>query len=354
MQPFRYERPTRLSDAVRLASEDGAMLYAGGTTMLDLMKHGVYRPGVVVDITSLDAPAMRRIAIEGDGSGGERLRLGALVSMNAAAENADVKDRAPAISESLWLAASPQLRHMATLGGNVMQRTRDPYFRDPAWLELAEEAGTDNGEGAYGVTPFGDGRLTSVHQPTRLSAVLGVTATDTASYPGDFAQSLVAFDTIVEIEGPNGARTLPFTDLHVHPTDKRSEAEYARLDPGEIITGFTVPLTPALTRSIYLKARDRESYAFANASAAVGLELEDDDETVREVRIGLGGVATVPWRSREAEDALRGQTLTKDTARAAGETAFANATTHEHNAFKVPLGINVIAKALMTLKGMEA
>ena len=354
MRPFSYKRPASLSEAVRLAAQDGAMLYAGGTTMLDLMKHGVYRPERIIDITRLDAPAMRCIAVESDGNGGERLRLGALVSMNTAAENTAIKDRAPAVSESLWLAASQQLRHMATLGGNVMQRTRDPYFRDPAWLELAEGGDSDDGQGAYGVTPFGDGRLTAIRQPTRLSAVLGVTDTDTASYPGDFAQSLVAFDTTVEIEGSNGARTLLFEDLHVRPADKRSEGEYARLEPGDIITGFSIPLNPAVQRSIYLKARDRESYAFANASAAVGLELEGDGETVREVRIGLGGVATVPWRSTEAEDALRGQTLTENAAQAAGEAAFATAVTHEHNAFKVPLGINVIAKALMTLKGMEA
>ena len=354
MRPFRYERPTRLTDAVRLAGMDGAMVYAGGTTMLDLMKLGVYRPETVVDITRLEEPALRRIAVEGDGNGGT-LRFGALVSMNAAAENADVKRLAPSMSESLWLAASQQLRHMATLGGNVMQRTRDPYFRDPAWLQLAEgEVGDASGQGAYGVTPYGDGRLTAVRQPTRLSAVLGVTDTDTASYPGDWAQSLVAFDATVEIEGADGPRTMPFAELHVLPADKRSENEYVRLAPGEIITGFSVPLTPALARSIYLKARDRESYAFANASAAIGLEFEADGETVREVRIGLGGVATVPWRSTEAEDALRGQPLTEANARAAGEAAFVDAITHEHNAFKVPLGINVIARALTTLKTMEA
>ena len=348
MRPFLYDRPASLSDAVSMARADGAMLYAGGTTMLDLMKLGVYRPARVVDITHLPEPSMRRIAVEGD-----RLRLGALVSMHEAAENRDVKTLAPAMSESLWLAASQQLRHMATLGGNVMQRTRDPYFRDPAWLELADaEPAGDTGERGYGMTPYGDGRLTAIQQPTRLSAVLGTTDTDTASYPGDWAQSLAAFDATVEIEGPNGARTMPFTDLHIRPADKRSEADYARLEPGEIITGFSVPLTPALKRSIYLKARDRESYAFANASAAVGLEMDGD--TVREVRIGLGGVATVPWRSTEAEDALRGGPLTEETARAAGEAAFRDAVTHEHNAFTVPLGINVIAKALMTLKTMEA
>ena len=347
MQPFNYQRPARLTQAIEMAGADGAMLYAGGTTMLDLMKLGVYRPETVVDITFLDEPSMKRIAVEGN-----RLRLGALVTMHDAAENADVKSRAPAISESLWLAASSQLRHMATLGGNVMQRTRDPYFRDPAWIELVEagDAAPMPGTG-YGNTPYGDGRLTKVHEAGRLSAVLGTTENDTASYPGDLAQSLVAFETVVEIDGPNGARTMPFAELHIAPADKGNETDYARLEPGEIITGFSVPLNAMTARSIYLKARDRECYAFANASAAVGLEM--DGETVRDVRIGLGGVATVPWRSTAAEDAIRGQALTEENALAAGQAAFGDAKTHEHNAFKVPLGTQVIAQALMTLKQME-
>ena len=350
MKPFAYDRPTRLREAVNMAGREGAMVYAGGTTMLDLMKLGVYRPERVVDITFLQEPRMREIRVEG-GEGNRRLRFGALVSMHAAAENADVKRLAPAMSESLWLAASSQLRHMATLGGNVMQRTRDPYFRDPAWLELTDAAPGRSPRSNYGSTPYGDGRLSAVRAPTRLSAVLGTTDTDTASYPGDWAQSLVAFEARVEVEGPDGARTLPFSRLHIAPADKRNETDYARLARGEIITGFSVSLTPALARSIYIKARDRESYAFANASAAVGLEMDGD--MVKDLRIGLGGVATVPWRSREAEDAIRGKALTQENALAAGEAAFAEARTHEHNAFKVPLGIQVVAQALMTLKDME-
>ena len=167
-------------------------------------------------------------------------------------------------------------------------------------------------------------------------------------YPGDWAQALIAFDAVVETVGQRGGRTIPFADLHRLPGDT-PELE-TNLTPGEVIVGYTVPLTPALRRSLYLKIRDRQSYAFANASAAVGLELEDDGETVREVRIGLGGVATKPWRATEAEAALKGQPLTEQNARAAGEAAFADAQTFQHNAFKVPLGVNVIVKALLTLK----
>nr|WP_298373711.1 FAD binding domain-containing protein [uncultured Halomonas sp.] len=354
MMPFAYERPTTLTDAVRMASEPGAMLYAGGTTMLDLMKLGVYRPRRIVDITFLEDSGLRRISVDNN-----RLYLGALVTMHAAAEHEAVKDNAPVVSESLWLAASQQLRHMATLGGNVMQRTRDPYFRDPSWLRFAKGQGNDqdsdqdsdqSGAG-YGFTPYDDQRLAAVRQPTRLSAMLGTTDTDTMSYPGDFAQSLVAFDAQVEIMGLDGSRVLAFSELHVAPTDRDAQFDFVRLSPGEIITGFTLALTPALSNSLYIKARDRESYAFANASAAVGLEMQGD--TVSDVRIALGGVATIPWRARAAEDALRGGTLTAQTMRRAGEAAFAKAKTHPHNAFKVPLGINVIVHALTTLQKLE-
>ena len=350
MRPFVYERPERVSDAARLAANDGArrvsapregaVIYAGGTTMLDLMKLDVAAPERLVDVTRLSDPRLREIRIEpGAGAdGADRLRLGALVTMHAAAEHADVKARAPVLSESLWLAASQQLRHMATLGGNVMQRTRCPYYRDPGWAACNKR---DPGSGCA-----------MRGGANRLAAVLGTSEACVAMYPGDWAQALVAFDAAVEVTGPDGARTLAFDELHRLPGNA-PELE-TNLGPGEIITGYAVTLTPALARSIYLKARDRDSYAFANASAAAGLELEADGETVRDARLGLGGVATVPWRAREAEDALRGQPLTEANARRAGEAAFANAEPLEHNGFKPALGRNVIVKALMALHGLEA
>ena len=342
MRPFVYERPETVGAAARRAGDaaervsapaSGPVIYAGGTTMLDLMKLGVARPERVVDVTALTDPALRRIRIDGS-----TLRLGSLVTMYDAAEHADVKARAPVLSESLWLAASQQLRHMATLGGNVLQRTRCPYYRDPSWAACNKR---DPGSGCAmrgGVN--------------RLAAVLGTSEACVAMYPGDWAQALIAFDATVQVIGPGGGRTLPFAELHRAPGDT-PELE-TNLGPGEIIVGYAVPLTPAVERSIYLKARDRESYAFANASAAVGLELEADGETVREVRIGLGGVASRPWRASEAEDLLTGGPLTEENARRAGEPAFEGAEPLEHNAFKVPLAIEVIAKALTTLKALEA
>ena len=338
MRPFTFEQPARAKEAAQLAQNptarlsaptSGSVLYAGGTTMLDLMKLDVIQPDSVVDVTRLQDPNLRRVRM----SGGQ-LRLGSLVTMNEAAENEDVKQNAPVLSESLWLAASQQLRHMTTLGGNVLQRTRCEYFRDPTF-EACNKRNPGSGCAAIGGI-------------NRLNAVLGTSENCIAMYPGDWAQALVAFDAVVETVGQRGSRTIPFADLHRLPGDT-PELE-TNLQPGEVIVGYTVPLTPALKHSLYLKIRDRQSYAFANASAAVGLELEDDGDTVREVRIGLGGVATKPWRATEAESALKGQPLTEQNARAAGEAAFADAQTFQHNAFKVPLGVNVIVKALLTLK----
>ncbi|KIT17561.1 FAD binding domain-containing protein [Jannaschia aquimarina] len=332
MDPFFYERPTELTRAAARAAEPGAMIYAGGTTMLDLMKHKVYAPERVIDITRLREPGLREIRRDGD-----LLVLGALVTMHQAAEDATVKAEAPAISESLWLAATQQLRHMATLGGNVLQRTRDPYFRDPSWQAvLTRNDPRDSGE------PEG---------ANRLGAVLGTTETFLASYPGDFAQSLAAFGATVEITGPDGARSLPFTDLHVLPADREAPDQVTRLAPGEIITAFRVDLSPATRRSTYIKVRDRSSYAFANASCAAGLAMEG--ETVADVRLGLGGVATVPWRATAAEEVLRGERPTDDAIKAAAEAAFADARTFHHNAFKVPLGQNTIRRALTVLRDME-
>lgn len=339
MRPYEYVRASSLDDAVAMAADDrprvsapdgGAMIYAGGTTMLDLMKHKVFQPDRVVDILRLEQPGLRAIRVDGD-----TLRLGALVTMHDAAENEDVRRLAPVLSESLWLAASQQLRYMATLGGNVLQRTRCPYYRDPSWKACNKR---EPGSGCA-----------MVGGVNRLAAVLGTSNDCIAMYPGDWAQALVAFDATVKTMGPDGPRTFPFGDLHRLPGN--TPHEETTLAPGEIITGYSVPLTAALRRSIYIKARDRESYAFANASAATGLEMDGD--TVVDVRLGLGGVASVPWRATNAEDYLRGRVLTANTAAEAGRIAFEDARTFEHNAFKTALGPNVIVKALTALMAME-
>ena len=333
MLPFTMERPAALNAAQEAVARDGATPLAGGTTLVDLMKLGVETPDRLVDIKALAGPAaerMRRIE-----AGANELRLGALVRMSEAADDPAVRENYPALSESLWKAASAQLRNMATLGGNALQRTRCHYFRDTSWPCNKREPGS------------GCAALEGIN---RIHAVLGTSESCIASYPGDWAQAMIALDAAVEVEGPDGPRAFPFADLHVPPGDT-PEIE-TTLRPGEIVTGFAVPARPWFRRSLYLKVRDRASYAFAIASAAVALDMADDG-TVREARIGLGGVATVPWRAREAEAALAGRTLDEAAAEEAGRVAFAGATAHGHNDYKIELGSRTVARALLEAAAME-
>ena len=255
--------------------------------------------------------------------------------MSDAAEHAQVRTLYPVISQSLELAASQQIRNMATLGGNVLQRTRCPYFRDTSWSACNKR---EPGSGCAAVAGF-----------NRMHAVLGASDECIATYPGDFAQALIALDADVIIVGANGARQEKFADLHVEPID--SPDIETVLEADELIQAFVVPSGPWTKRSVYVKVRDRESYEFAVSSAAVALDLEGD--RVRNVRIALGGVATVPWRAEEAEASLVGKTLDEASAQAAAEAAFVDAAPREHNGFKVELGKATIVRALLQAKAME-
>ncbi|MCB1883944.1 MAG: xanthine dehydrogenase family protein subunit M [Geminicoccaceae bacterium] len=324
MLPFAYEKPKSLDDAVKALADEGAVPIAGGTTMIDLMKLYVLQPPKLVDIGGL--PGLGEIEETDDA-----VVFGALVRMADAAEHPLLKSDYPALSEALWLAASPQIRNMATLGGNVLQRTRCPYFRDTSYRCNRRVPGSG---------------CDAIGGINRLHAVLGTSETCIASYPGDWAVALAAFDTEVDAVSRAGKRTIAFADLHLRPDD-HPERVHA-LKEGEVITHVRVKKTPLGKASTYYKVRDRESYAFALASVAAALVM--DGETVKDVRLGLGGVASVPWRAREAEDGLKGQELTPETARRAGETAFRDARTYDHNAFKVPLGVETVVEALMSAK----
>ncbi|SMF53410.1 xanthine dehydrogenase YagS FAD-binding subunit [Azospirillum oryzae] len=331
MRPFQYERADTLEGAVKAAGTGGATQFiAGGTTLSDLMKLDVMRPERLVDVNpAAGGPAGR---IEATKSG---LRLGAMVRMAEAAEHPAVKTDYPVIAQALQLAASQQIRNMASLGGNLLQRTRCEYFRQVSWPCNKREPGS------------GCAAMDGVN---RLHAVLGTSDACIASYPGDFAQALVALDAVVEtVREKGGARRIALSDLHRPPGDT-PQVETV-LEPGELITAITVPAGPWTRRSLYLKIRDRDSYAFALASAAVALDL--DGEVVREARIALGGIATVPWRAREAEAALRGKTMDEAAATAAAEAALAGAQPRGDNAFKVPLAKQTIVRALMDAKRME-
>jgi xanthine dehydrogenase YagS FAD-binding subunit len=335
MRPFAYDRAEDVGQAARQGRDTGqgqtdaeTLFLAGGTTVIDLMKLDVLRPRRLVDITPLQA---RYSAIE---IGRDGLRLGALAKMSAAAEHPDVLHDYPVIAESLQLAASAQLRNMATLGGNVLQRTRCPYYRDPSWSECNKR---QPGSGCAAIGGF-----------NRNHAVLGVDQTCIAQYPGDFAVALVALDAQVELNGPDRPRLIPFATLHRPAGQPHLETTLA---PGEVITAFRVPAGAWTRRSLYLKIRDRQSYEFAIASAAVALEL--DGEVVRQARIGLGGMAYRPWRAHEAEALLTGQPLTEANAEAAARAALAGAVTHGDNDYKPELGRRTLVRALMQAKAME-
>jgi xanthine dehydrogenase YagS FAD-binding subunit len=329
MQSFEYERADDLAGAVRAARAPSALYLAGGTTVVDLMRQDVLRPAILVDINGMERQYGR---IEADGRG---LRVGALARMAEAEEHPAIRRDYPVIAQSLQLAASQQIRNIASLGGNVLQRTRCNYFRDPSWSACNKRRPGSGCAALDGVN--------------RMHAVLGVSDHCIATYPGDFAQALVALDATVEVEGPSGARTLHFEELHRESGD-RPDVE-TTLQPAEMITGFIVPAGPWTRRSLYLKIRDRQSYEFALASAAVALHLEDG--AVREARIGLGGVATRPWRAHAAEAALRGRPLDQRAAAEAAEAAFTGARTHGENDFKPELGRRTLVRALLEASRLQ-
>ena len=322
MQPFTYARPDSMEAALQQAALPGAAILAGGTTMVDLMRGDLVAPAHVVDIGHL--PGLSAI----DASG-PVIRFGALARMADAAEDPVLLRDYPALTESLKLAASQQLRNAATLGGNILQRTRCPYFR--------------NGVSACNKRVPGSG-CTALDGQNREMALFGISERCIANYPGDWGTALAAFDTAIELRSAAGTRTVPFADFHLPYGD--DPAMETVLRPGEIITAITVQATPAGRRSTYTKVRDREAYAYALVSAAVALEMDGD--TVTGARISLGGVASKPWRSHEAEAALTGKRLTEAAALEAGAAAFAGAQPRRHNAFKVELGRRVVARAALT------
>lgn len=323
MRDFAYRRAGSADEARRLAAASNAMLLAGGTTLLDLAKCGVVEPDVVIDISRLEGLD----AVEVDASAA---RIGALARMSRVADDAAIRQAFPAVSESLWQAASAQLRNMATIGGNLLQRTRCPYFRDPSAFPACNKRTPGTGCSAIGGV-------------TRNHAVLGTSGACIATNPGDLAVALVAFDAVVHL----GERSVAVDDFFLLPGDT-PDREHA-IAPGEMITAVAIPASAAARRSTYLKVRDRQSYEFAAASAAVGLELEEDGRTIRDLRVALGGVATKPWRARAVEEALRGRVLEAETVRRASRLAVEGAADHGSNRYKIELAPRVVARAIEKL-----
>ncbi|HZT24822.1 MAG TPA: xanthine dehydrogenase family protein subunit M [Pseudolabrys sp.] len=343
MRPFVFARADSAKQAIdahhaadterkNVASVHARSQYvAGGTTLIDLMKLDVMRPELVTDINGLESHTPSGL-IEFSAKG---LWLGALVRMSAAADHPDVRANFPVIAQALDLAASPQLRNMASLGGNVLQRTRCTYFRDTSYEACNKRS---PGSGCAALKGY-----------NRSHAVLGTSDHCIATYAGDFAHALIALDAQVDIAGIDGSRTIPFAKLH-RPLGDTPHIE-TTLEPGELITAFQIPPLPWARRSLYLKIRDRESYEFALASAAVALDL--DGETVRDARIALGGVSALPWRAHEAEALLRGKPLDDAALDAVADNAFEQARPMHHNAFKVELGKRALKRALRQAAAME-
>ncbi|MCF6471109.1 xanthine dehydrogenase family protein subunit M [Nonomuraea sp. MG754425] len=325
MRPYTYTAPATLEEAVRALSEagPGTKVLAGGTTLFDLMKLDIETPPAVVDIRAL--PELAGI----DTAGPRELTFGAGALMADVAADPLLRRDYPALAESLAKAASQQLRNMATVGGNLLQRTRCTYFRGGPPFPCNKRL---PGSGCAAI-----GGLDRGH------ALLGGGDACVATYPGDWAVALIAFDAVLDVTGPRGTRTLPLAGLHVEPGERPDREHTLAWD--EIVTRIRVPVTAAGRGSTYHKVRDRESYAFALASAAVAVTLGEGG-AVEECRVAVGGVATRPWRCPSAEEELAGAVLDRRSARRAGAAAFAGARAGTHNAFRIELGIRTVAEAL--------
>jgi xanthine dehydrogenase YagS FAD-binding subunit len=322
-----YDRANDVEHAIALARQPGAKFIGGGTNLLDLYKSGIEQPLRLVDVSRL---ALDRIdELQGGG-----VRIGATASNTAAANHPLVRARYRVLSEALLGGASAQLRNMATVGGNLLQRTRCYYFTDPAFASCNKRV---PGSGCAARDGF-----------NRIHAILGASEACIATHPSDMAVALCALDAVVQLAGPDGQRQVPIGEFHRLPGDTPHIDSV--IAPGELVTAVDLPPSGFAARSHYLKVRDRASYAFALVSVAVALDLEGD--TVREVRLALGGIAHKPWRAPEAEDVLRGQPLTDEVLRRAAQAALAGAQPLAHNAFKVELAQRAIVRALRVAGGV--
>ncbi|MGW4160923.1 FAD binding domain-containing protein [Streptomyces sp. NPDC004788] len=329
MKPFAYVRPERTEEAVaHLAAHPGARFLAGGTNLVDLMKLGVTDPPLLVDLGALPLDG---VAETPDGG----LLIGATARNSDVAAHPAVRARYPVLSQALLAGASPQLRNAATTGGNLLQRTRCPYFQDTSTPCNKRLPGSG--------CPAREG----VH---RDLAVLGHSAHCVATHPSDMAVALAALDAEVRLRGADGERTVPVAAFHRLPGD-RPDLDTV-IAPGELITGVTLPAPPPGALSAYRKARDRASYAFALASVALVLTVEDGQ--VGHAALAFGGLAHKPWRARAAEEVLRGAPATTETFRRAADAELAAAEPLRDNGFKVPLARNLAVSLLGDLASRAA
>jgi xanthine dehydrogenase YagS FAD-binding subunit len=335
MVPFAYSRALSIEGAAATrarhrsdqAETPGVDFFAGGTDMMQLMRERVRNPERIVDLDNL-------ANLAGIESGPNELHLGALARMSDTAAHPIVREQYPVIAEALLASASPQVRNLATLGGNLLQRTRCGYFRDAVTPCNKREPGSG--------CPALDGQ-------NRLHAILGTSEHCIATYASDFANALLVLDADIRVYGPHGARVVPLAELHRLPGN--TPHTETQLEPGELITGIEVPASAAARRSHYLKVRHRATFEWSIASAAVALEL-DSFGIVRDVRIAVGGVATIPWRLPRAEAALKEKKLDLPSCENAGSFAAEGAVTHGQNAYKKLLIQRTVTRALAEAGGL--
>ncbi len=328
MNPFTYARAGDAANAVQLGSHTSTKYLGGGTNLVDLMRETLERPAALVDVTGLS------IGIEEREDGG--LLIGAAARNTAVAEHRAVRERYPLLARAILAGASAQIRNMATVGGNILQRTRCTYFYDDDGARCNKR---NPGQGCDAIEGF-----------NRIHAILGASPACVATHPSDMCVALAALDARVHLRSIEGERTLPFTEIHRLPEDNPEKDTV--LEPGELITAIELPALAFATRSTYRKVRDRASYAFALVSVAAALEL--DNGKVKDVRLALGGVAHKPWRAWKAEAALKGQPATEQSFRAAAEAELADARPLRDNGFKIELAKRAMTAVLHELREVNA
>lgn len=340
MNPFSYTRVQDVASALaEIAAAPGTEFIAGGTNLIDLMKENVEKPARLIDITRLPLGGIRSLPDGGEGGG---LRIGALATNSGAAYDPQVEQRYPLLAQAILAGASAQLRNMATVGGNLMQRTRCSYFYDTATPCNKREPGT---------------RCSAREGFNRGHAILGTSAQCIAVHPSDMCVALLALDAVVRVRGPDGGgnggpggeRTIPMADFHRLPGD--TPHIDTNLRAGELITAVDLPAEGFARHFAYLKVRDRASYAFALVSVAAALRIESGK--VRQARIALGGVAHKPWRDQEAEALLQGRSATMENFEHAAEVLLRGAQGFEHNRFKIELANHAVVRALSQAAARE-
>jgi xanthine dehydrogenase YagS FAD-binding subunit len=325
MNPFKFLKAKSSKEAVAAMSDHkNAKFIGGGTNIIDLMKMNIEKPEYLIDITALDLKGIETLP-------NGNVRIGALVKNSDLAYNNIIKIRYPLLSDALLSGASPQLRNMATTSGNLLQRTRCPYFYDKVTPCNKREPGSG---------------CSAIEGYNRKHAILGISDHCIATHPSDMCVAMAALDAIINAESPNGKRSINFEDFHLLPGNTPDKENSLLND--ELITSVEIPPLPFASNSTYIKVRDRSSYEFALTSAAIALELNGD--VISDARIALGGVGTKPWRAKDAEQSLKGKKASLETYRAAADIALKDAMTFKYNAFKTELAKRTIIAAFQNLE----